>query len=96
MVMYSHVPLHMNANSSTFTAYPVPIFISLHIPLGAPYKPVRLILPVTIYGFSYSRFLLDHTHTVYTANAFLHSPPLDPYIQEFVSAFKHILTMDIL
>ena len=45
-----------------YTAFNVPIILSVHIALGACYKPVSLIVPVTLYGLSYRIFLLNHTN----------------------------------
>ena len=46
-----------------FTAFCVPIILSLHIALGACFEPVSLIVPLTLYGFSYKQFLLSHTNS---------------------------------
>lgn len=37
---------------STLASYHVPLFLSVHTPLGLPYEPATLKPPVTAYGFS--------------------------------------------
>jgi len=39
----------------------VPIFLSIHIPLGFRYEPAGLSPPVTAYGISQGEALLYHT-----------------------------------
>lgn len=55
--MFLHFPYHyfIGSKTSIFQAFLVPLLLSLHISLGHWYEPVSLIVPVTLYGFSYRR-----------------------------------------
>ena len=74
----------------------VPIILSVHMLLGFRSEPVGWMVPVTSYGFSYARFLLIHTNAFLGHYTFLCSRLIDPYIREFVSLLKNILSMSIL
>lgn len=64
--------------------------IFCHISVGACSEPVSLILPVTIYGFSYIRILLNRTDFQTNGNIhFYILKGLDPYIHKFVRYFYH-------
>ena len=56
----SSLPLHWIIYFSVFIAYHVPLFLSLHISLGASYNFLFLMFPIRTYGISYWRFLLYH------------------------------------
>lgn len=77
-----------------FTAFCVPIILSLHTALGACSEPVSLIVPVTLYGFFYSMDFYSTTlTTILSKYTFLCIQRLDPYIRKFVSPFTDILTI---
>ncbi len=44
--------LHRCAITSAFAAFHVPIILSVHIPVGAHFKPAHVTEPVTLYGIS--------------------------------------------
>ena len=78
---------HRLIETSAFTAYHVPIFLSFHISLGFFYSPATLIVPITLYGISYGRFLLYHNCPLWTSViTFLLLLHLDLYIRRFVSS----------
>lgn len=62
----------------------VPVLLSLHMLLGAPYGPVCLDIPVIYRGISYLGILLYHTYAATQHRAFLPTSLIDPYIQLFV------------
>lgn len=56
--------------------------------LGFHSTPVSLVMPVTLHGFSYARFLLARTDTFLGPYAFLRNRHIDVYIRGFVSSFS--------
>ena len=82
--------LHSAAIRSMLQPFHVPIFLSVHIPLGGPFKPVRLGGACNAAGsFILTTFTRPPRTPPLAATAFLRPIRLDPYIQGFVSAFHH-------